>query len=102
MEKDFRKSKQGVYHINKALAELNISSKTELGSLLGVSGSAVGRWIAINSAPAWTDLAIECLFRRVQKHAAERTFILRVSKDKVPALESFLSAIGVTQTEISS
>lgn len=56
-----RKQMTTTEHITNAIAKLGYKHVTELADALGVSDSAVSKWIKLNQAPAWTVWAIDGL-----------------------------------------
>lgn len=71
-----------------------------MGGALGVTGSAISKYIRDQKMPHYLQLALECLVRR--EGGLNRTFVMTVPKDKVEPFVNVLTAMGVTATEVKS
>jgi hypothetical protein len=96
------KSPNGASHIKAAMAKLKMNGG-DMAAALGVSYTSLSRWLGSNESPAWTDLAIECLWRRANKHVAGSTvMVIKVNKTQADALGPIFKALGVPASAITT
>jgi len=91
--------KVGTSHLQRAMDEFGLN-KSELSAALGMSNGFVSTCMSANEAPAWSQLAVECLFRRQGKHKGEVTLIIKVPGSKKEAVTSFLDALGIAASVV--
>lgn len=84
-------------HIEHALRELRCN-KGELAKKLGISGSAVGKWIRDDKSPVWSVLACEALIGHGQR--LDVVVCSPQSTDSQGALVALLKALNVPFTVV--
>ena len=64
-----------------------------MGDALGVTGSAISKYLRDQKMPHYLQLALECLVRR--EGGANRVYVVTVPKDKNDAFINVLNAMDV-------
>lgn len=84
-------------HIERALHELHCN-RGALAKKLGISGSAVGKWLLDDKSPVWSVLACEALIGHAQR--LDVVVCSPQSTDSQGALIALLKALNVPFTVV--
>ena len=84
-------------HLHRALQELDCN-QTELAEKLGMSGSAVNRWMTDEKSPVWSVLACEALL--AHKTRCNVIVCSPQSPDSQYALVALLKAMKMPYVEV--
>ena len=74
---------------------------TELSLALGMSRTFISDCILKDAAPMWTDLACECLLRRVRKNENKELYMMSIPKSQVSTVKAILNGLNIPITVIN-
>ncbi len=74
---------------------------TELSLALGMSKTFISNCVLKDEAPMWTDLACECLLRRVRKNENKELYVISIPKPQVSTIKAILNGLDIPITAIN-
>ena len=89
-------------HLIKALEDFELN-KTQLADVLGISPGTISHWTQPGATPPkWTQLAVECLYRRQRKQGGGSIVVAKVPQKYERTLGEFLDALEINYESIDA
>lgn len=97
----YNHQRRNVKTLTRTMNHLGLNNEA-FAKAIGISPSAVSKWLKTGECPIWTDLSCECLLRRTRSFEAEKKklFIVAVPPAQETVVLTFLKALEISLKEI--